>query len=381
MNAPPHPAAPPLPPPARPAALYVHVPFCMKRCAYCAFFVVEHALAPVREAYLRRLAVECAAAGPRAAPLRSIFLGGGTPTYLKPPQLAELLVTIRRSFPLAPDCEFTVEGNPETYSPERVRVLLDAGVNRFSIGVQSFDEARRRRLGRIGKVPWVPRAFEHLRAGGARNLNADLIYGVPGQTLAEWEDDLRRLLALAPDHVSTYSLSIEEGAPLAAAGAVEVDDETLVDMWRLAGDVLGAAGLPRYEVSNFARPDYECRHNLHCWRSGTYLGAGPAACWYDGQTRWSNPADLARWLAGEPPAADPLPPAARAVEALVIGLRTVAGWTAADFRAATGHEFAALRGPALAALAADGLLHYSPAAVRPTERGLLLADYVGRELL
>jgi oxygen-independent coproporphyrinogen-3 oxidase len=175
---------------------------------------------------------------------------------------------------------------------------------------------------------------------------------------------------------------VEPDTPLAAAGVEEADDDTAIAMWELAEHILhDQLGLRRYEISNFARPGHECRHNAEIWAGHAFLGAGPSACYFDGETRWTNPADLDSWLAGTPPEPDPLPPETRAVEILITGLRRVDGWSTAAFAATTGYDLMTLRGAALNELATDGLLTVDSHGVRPTRRGLLLANYIARELL
>ncbi len=326
-------------------SLYIHVPFCAAKCDYCAFYSRPNLPEEPRAAYLQRLGEEMAAKRALAGPLRSVFIGGGTPTFLPAGELAELLELLHRNFALAADCEFSIESNPETITAGKLEALLAGGVNRVSLGVQSFSARTRRTIGRTGALESVYRAVELLQARGFANYNCDMIYGVPGQSLVEWEADLRALLELQPAHVSTYALSIEPGTPLAARALEEVGADSVADMWGLAGAILGEAGLDRYEISNFARPGRECRHNLEVWYGRPFLAVGPAAHSFDGHSRWANPADLEAWLRGDPPVEDALEPEARAVEILITGLRTVNGWTRNQFRDATTFDFLEFRGP------------------------------------
>ncbi len=210
----------------------------------------------------------------------------------------------------------------------------------------------------------------------------DLIYAIPDQTMAAWENDLRRALDCGIVHVSTYALTSEEGTALARRGAKPVDDALSTDMWELAETVAAQYGLARYEVSNLARPGHACRHNLDIWHGATYLGCGPAAASFDGELRWTNPPDLKRWLdSAAPREEDALPAPARAAELLAFGLRTVSGWERASFGDCTGFDYLELRGDILRSLAAEGLLVLTPERVCPTRLGLLFADHVARELL
>ncbi len=360
-------------------SLYVHVPFCAGKCDYCAFYSEAGAAPGRRLAFLERLEAEFAAQAPRCGPLQTVFLGGGTPTWLPAAELARLLGAIRRNFKLAPTVEWTSEANPETLTDELAGLLAAGGVNRVSLGVQSFQPGLRRTLGRAGDAAAVERAVDSLRRRGLANLGLDLIYAIPGQTPTAWENDLCRAVGLGVQHLSTYALTIEEGSRLAKAGLGVEDDG--VDLWEIAETVLAAAGLRRYEVSNFARPGFACRHNLDIWHGATYLGCGPSAASFDGQLRWTNPATLDAWLAGQPPLLDELPADQRAAEILAFGMRTVDGWRQSQFQAATGFDLLELRGPQLVRLAELGLVKMTADGCRPTRRGLLFADTIAVELL
>jgi oxygen-independent coproporphyrinogen-3 oxidase len=358
--------------------LYVHVPFCAKRCDYCAFYTLAGAPPQLRAAYVARLCAEFAELAPRCGPLRSIYLGGGTPTHLSPDELRTLLGGLRTHFDFAPDIEFSMEANPLSLTPQKLEIMLEAGVNRVSLGVQSFSDATRKAIGRYGDVNKVPEALALLRTCGVRNFNCDLIYAAPGQTMADLDEDLALFRDLDPPHVSTYSLMIEPGTPLAQQEVREADGDLIADMWERINEGLG---LERYEISNLARPGHECRHNVVIWKGAPFAGAGPAACWFDGETRWANVADIAAWQDGTPPEADHLSPEDRAIEILITGLRTTAGWSVAEFAAATGFDYRDLRTPQLTELAADGVIELTDETVRPTLPGLLLHDHIGRSLL
>jgi oxygen-independent coproporphyrinogen-3 oxidase len=210
----------------------------------------------------------------------------------------------------------------------------------------------------------------------------DFIYAIPGQSLEDWRSDLCRAVAAGVQHISTYELTVEEDARLSGGKLPPVDEELSVAMWEEAAEATSPAGFRRYEVSNLAWPGYECRHNSEIWHGGTYLGVGPAASSFDGDVRRTNRADLEAWLNGAAPEEDRLPPAARAAEILALGLRTTKGWTREEFRSRTGFDYLELRGEVLTELAREGLLEvHGSDAIRPTARGLLFADRVGRCLL
>ncbi len=356
-------------------SLYLHVPFCAAKCDYCAFYS-EAGLAPAwRRRYLDRLREEFV----ETEPLASIFVGGGTPSLLEPAELDELLGLVQGNFRLQPGYEWTVECNPDSLTPARIEVLVRHGVNRVSLGVQSFLPTLRQTLGRRGELGDLGRTLACLRANGILRQNLDLIFAVPGQSVAAWREDLARACDLGIEHLSAYALTIEEGTRL--AGRLATEEEDFEAMWEATDEVLATYGLRRYEISNFARPGAECRHNLAIWYGGTYLGCGPAATSFDGTTRWTQPASLADWLAGVPPERDELPPRERACEILAFGFRTIAGWQWPAFEARTGFVAQDLRGPELAELVEQGLLEPRGDGLAPTRLGLLLNDSVLSALL
>lgn len=265
--------------------IYVHVPFCIRKCAYCDFYSVaagREAMAPFRELLVREMELFAREyPGEAAAPADSVYFGGGTPTALGAENLVMLLAAIRARFPLAGDAETTTEANPGAVSAADFAALRAGGFNRVSIGVQSFDPASLAILGRIHGVEEIRAAWRDARAAGIPSIGIDLIFGIPGQTGAAWAADLARAAALRPSHVSAYALAPEPGTPLhAAVGRGELrmpPDDAVAGMYEDARRILAAAGLRQYEISNFARPGAECRHNLKYWRREGYRGFGPSA--------------------------------------------------------------------------------------------------------
>jgi oxygen-independent coproporphyrinogen-3 oxidase len=362
-------------------SLYLHVPFCEAKCDYCAFYSVDDASPELRKAYAAGIDRDLRAALPLCGPMESVYVGGGTPSALPAAELDALLGLVRARLPLADGAECTVECNPNSLTTEKIDILALRGVNRVSLGVQSFDPRLRSVLGRRGSIEGLPDALASLREAGIRNVGLDLIYAIPGESAEDWDRDLEQALALTPGHVSTYELTVEPQTPLGRRAPPAAPEELAVEMWQTAGRVLGRAGIRRYEVSNLARPGSECRHNMDVWHGATYLGCGPAAAGFDGEVRRANPRSLSRWLAGAPPEEDRLPALKRAGELLGLGLRTVRGWGRDEFASRTGMDYAAIRADALQELAEQGFLEMDPASVRPTERGLLFADYVADRLL
>ena len=348
--------------------LYIHVPFCAGKCDYCAFYSEPVPDDRSVRLWLDRVLRQLDENAPLLRHAGTVYFGGGTPSLLPDDVLLRLFDAVRRVVPEA--VEVSIEANPFTVTPEKAAVLTSFA-NRVSLGVQSFDPGLRTAVGRRSHSgPGPEEAVGNLRAAGLRNLGLDLMYGLPGETPDLWRRDLERALELGPEHVSAYSVTPEPGTPFAArvAGLPE-DDEATETMWELAGEVLGASGLPRYEISNYARPGFESRHNSNVWHGQTYLGLGPAACSFDGADRWTQVSDLRRWLDGAPPEVDRIPRRSRLGEMLMMGLRTVRGWTREEFEAAAGCSWAEFDGP-LRELEDRGLVVLSTDAVAPTIRGL-----------
>jgi oxygen-independent coproporphyrinogen-3 oxidase len=373
--------------------LYLHVPFCVRKCGYCDFYSLpqpEGRAAPDAARYLAALEREMDALPAGFAP-ETIFFGGGTPTELAAEDLARLLASVARRVDLAGVLEWTCESNPGTLTSEKARLLRDAGVNRVSLGVQSFDERNLAFLGRIHSADEAAAGVRTLREAGFANVNLDLIFGIPGSPREALARDIARLADLGPEHASCYCLIFEEGTPLfgkRALGLVrEVDEEEELAQYELAREAFARAGFRQYEISNWARPGRECRHNLLYWGGGEYVGLGPSAHSHWGGARWGNVRSLALYcdalLEGRSPREfeERLEPEAKAREALVMGLRRTAGVERARFREESGFEIEALSGPAIARLAALGLLEASAERVRLTERGLFVSDAVFAELV
>ncbi len=312
---------------SEPFGVYVHVPFCSTRCDYCAFATWTdrpHLIGDYLDALALEIRREVDGGMPAAT---SVFVGGGTPTLVPPDGLAAVLRTI----PLAPGAEVTVECNPDDVSVAMFETYVGAGVNRVSIGVQSMVPHVLRVLGRTHDPANVERAVAAARAAGLATFNLDLIYGSVGESLDDWRVTLERALALEPPHVSAYALTVEPGTPLADDPARYPDDDGQADEYELADDVLTAAGLANYEVSNWARPGHECRHNLLYWRQQDYRGFGCAAHSHRAGRRWWNLRTPERYIDAvrrgdsTEAAAEVLDAATRRFEGLELSLRTTAG--------------------------------------------------------
>ncbi len=306
--------------------VYIHIPFCSRKCDYCSFFSVPSPDKKLIDAYLNRLEEDLAEAN-LSIPVKTIYLGGGTPSLLSCVQLERFYAMIKKYVPLLPSAEISMECNPETLDPEKGEIILNF-VNRLSIGVQSFNHKLRVKLGRHSKDSEIEAALSSLRGRQIKDFNIDLIYGIPGQSLKEWEQDLEIAAAHDISHISCYCLTIEEGTPLAQAFTGEnlVDDEITAEMWSLTGAFLESRKIRRYEISNYAKPGAECIHNMNVWYGQPYLGLGPSSTSFDGKDRWTQPASLEKWLTGQAPEMDIIDPEYRMAEIFIIGLRTVDGW-------------------------------------------------------
>jgi putative oxygen-independent coproporphyrinogen III oxidase len=356
------------------AGIYVHVPFCLTRCGYCDFnaYAGLDALRPRYVTALLREA-ELAAPGWDDEDVVSVFLGGGTPTTLDAADLKAVLVHLGDRFAVVPDAEVTIEANPDTVDAEKLAGLREGGFGRLSMGAQSFDRSVLASLERIHDPDSVRRAFAAAREAGYENVNLDLIYGAEGEGLDSWERTLLETIELAPEHVSAYALTIEPATPLGrrvASGASPAPDPDLqADMFAAACDVLREAGYRHYEVSNWAKPGYECRHNLGYWERRPYLGLGAGAHSYRQNRRWWNvrpPEEyLRRVEAGGLPIGgdETLDPTDAYLEEVFLRLRILEGIPASWVEPGRAEPFLQ-----------SGLLELDRDALVPTERGMLLLD-------
>jgi putative oxygen-independent coproporphyrinogen III oxidase len=348
--------------------VYLHVPFCLRRCDYCAFATWDDR-GHLIERYARGLAREvraAAAAGMR--PAASIFFGGGTPSLLDPVQVADVLAAV----PTAPGAEITVECNPDTLDRHRLAGYRDAGVTRISLGVQSMVPHVLAALGRTHDIDNVQRAADDIAAVGFESWSVDLIYGAAGETVDDWAHTLEAALALGPPHVSAYGLTVEAGTPLATTPDRHPDDDDQADKYLASEAAFAGAGLANYEVSNWARPGHESRHNRCYWSQGDYRGFGCAAHSHQAGRRWWNVRTPERYLslveAGETAeaASEQLDPEEQRVEGLQLTLRTRDGVPA---------EALPADDPSL-----DGLVERRGGRARLTVAGRLLANEVAMRL-
>ena len=366
-----------------PISAYIHVPFCAHRCGYCDFTLVARR-DDLIEPYLTALAQDLESLGePR--PVETLFFGGGTPTRLTPAQLDTLTKLTARWFLLGAGGEFSVEANPAALDEQRLAVLSNAGVNRISLGIQSFDDRTLTFLERDHRSAELPAVVNRIRTRFS-NFGIDLIFGVPGQTLESWRETLQRATDLGPTHISTYGLTFEKGTTFWSrrnrSEFAAAPEELERDMYAAAMDDLSAAGFVHYELSNFAQPGFECRHNQMYWRRGEYYGHGPGAVRLLKGRREMNHRSVSTWIhrlqTGISPIAEieELEPAAAAREGAILGLRRTSGIDRRQFLMQFGIELDLLCGDAIQQHLRQGLLEDFGTGVRLTREGRFLADSV-----
>jgi len=372
--------------------LYIHVPFCHTRCRYCAFHSQAlgksaSASSLVRQ-YVDILLLELALWGDRLGrqPVSTVFFGGGTPSILPASVIAALLARIRRYFKLEKGAEISLEGNPESllarnYLPD----LISAGINRLSVGIQSLHAPHLKMLGRIHSARDAIHAIMAARSAGVQNLSLDFIWGLPDQGVRQWLMMLKEILQLRPEHLSLYGLALEAGTPLEADyqhGRVELPPERDQSLMYLEGAaLLEAAGYIHYEISNFARMGFQCRHNLGYWEGAEYLGLGPSATSTLNGRRWTNPSVALEWAAavrsGAPDAdAETLSLQARVLELIMLRLRTARGLRVKAYRDLTGRDFLHEHKALIQALHERGLIRIRNGYLRFTRSGMLVSNSI-----
>ena len=365
------------------AGLYFHIPFCVHKCRYCSFNSIP---------YNRKLAGKYVSALLKEMNLRgeiepsSVYIGGGTPTVLPMESLRIVLEGVKEHFNPAAGTEITVEANPGTFGGIDFAALKALGVNRVSLGAQSFNPEELAALGRIHGPGEITRAVDALREAGIADVGLDLIHSLPGQGLRQWEKSLDEAIRLSPQHISLYDLSIEEGTEfytMNKAGLMTLPPEEMqVEMYLVAVNRLEEAGYERYEISNFARPGHECVHNLNYWSAGDFIGLGAGAHSRAGARASRNVCDVKEYIVrlkkGEDPceAAETLTDTEREREFIMLGLRKRGGFSIEDFRAGFGADFMDKYGPAAAKMADAGYVSAGPDGVRLTMKGVLASNRV-----
>ena len=370
---------PPLPPSSDPTALYVHIPFCHRECPYCAFYKHTPGATDIR-GFVQAVGKEAQLRLPTGFAPRTIYFGGGTPSMLSPRHLELLVEGLRRHVDTTHAVEWSFEANPATFTPAKAEQWRRLGITRVSLGAQSFEPHLLRLLGREHSPEQIADSVQLLRSVGIPQVNLDLMFCLPDQSEEHWRHTLQAAIDLAPDHISTYSLTLEPDTPYAAAYPAP-DEETEVRLYTLAHELLTAAGYRHYEISNYARTAaVRSLHNLSCWRGESYYGLGPGACGTIGHTRYTNAPNTAAYtaalLAGQlPPAAvEELTPEQRLMEQVALRLRMDEGLPTAMLPPGCAPTLHRLCEAGYATLSSGGSLILTP-------QGMLLADEIATALL
>ena len=374
--------------------LYLHVPFCLRKCPYCSFYSLA-GRTDLHQRYAQAISTQLRAFSEEYCdpqrPLTSVFFGGGTPTILPPETLSRLLAECLAQFSCADGAEISIEVNPATVNASELQVLRRAGFNRLSIGVQSLNDGELRQLGRPHSVADAVQTLQMARAAGFDNINLDLMYGLPGQDPQSWQASLDRAVELQPEHLSIYELTIEEGTPFAQQQeqgrfSLPAEDAVLL-MLEKTQQALKQAGFDRYEISNYAQPEGQCRHNINYWQNGEYIGLGAGAVAFFNGTRCTAIADADQFCERLEKGQDvwaekeQLDRAAAFRETVITGLRMTAGISLAELTDRFGMEAEIYYGETLHRLVRQGLLHIVQDRLQLTPQGMLLANTVMAELV
>ncbi|HEY3375567.1 MAG TPA: radical SAM family heme chaperone HemW [Candidatus Aquicultor sp.] len=379
-------------------AIYIHIPFCKQKCKYCDFNSFA-GFGAIHDTYIDALIREIETQAPLLAgnPVDTVFFGGGTPTLLKPEHISRITAALRSRFEIAGEAEISIEANPETITGDVLERLLNSGINRLSVGFQALDDELLQLIGRKHTAQQAVDAFYRARKAGFENINIDLISGLPGQTLAHWAVTLEQAASLEPEHLSCYSLTVEPRTPLEReiqCGLISVpDDDVQADMLLYTMDSLEESGFIHYEISNYAKPGKECRHNLVYWKYGDYLGLGAGAHSKIGNKRFRNIAEPNEYIqaVGSPVVQDHAALAATVSvveeqtelsstemmsETMFLGLRLLSGVDLGEFEDHFGISVRDVYGPQVDELVEKGLVGLSDNTLKLTKKGLLLGNEV-----
>ena len=380
----------------RPLELYLHIPFCVRKCEYCDF-LSGPASDLVRSGYVEQLRQEilCQSAYYQGYEAVTVFLGGGTPSLLKEGEIAALMDTVHRCFSVSPEAEITIEANPGTVTLEKLQTYRACGINRISIGLQSADDRELKALGRTHTYDDFLKTYQRVRQAGFANVNVDLMSALPGQTMASWKNTMKKTAMLKPEHISAYSLILEEGTPFYEKyhdhpEALPGEDEER-EMYYAAKAFLKEQGYERYEISNYARRGYACRHNVGYWTGREYLGLGLGASSYIQGCRFRNEPDLQKYsrIRMDGPEADeklhlemhPLTEKEQMEEFMFLGLRMMEGVSGSEFLERFGQNMWNVYGDVLKKLEANHLIVVESPRVRLSEFGIDISNYVLSEFL
>ena len=363
--------------------IYIHVPFCLSKCYYCDFCSRTRADEETKSLYVQRLCEEIEKTASAMGKIRpaadTVYFGGGTPTLLSSAQFEKILDTVDRSFGIENGAEITAETNPKTADREKLRNMRSVGINRLSIGMQSVHDSELRALGRIHTFADFQKTFSDARASGFDNISADLMYGIPLQTKKSFSESMEKLCKLSPEHVSSYSLTVEEGTPFyKRRDSLDLPDEDSVsDMYLMMVDKLREQGYEKYEISNFAHKTRESRHNLKYWRRENYLGFGPAAHSFYGDTRYAHSRDIEAYLRGESivESVEKITGDDAVDEYVMLAMRLSSGIDIQDFNSLFGVDFNEKYGKVFKRFAPE-YVHIDEKTCRFTDKGMLVSNYI-----
>ena len=369
--------------------LYIHVPFCIKKCNYCSFVSVPRDIRLISQfldALVAEMKIRTAALSSEERVVDSIYIGGGTPTCLSGESLAQMLARVRHYFDVTKEAEISVEANPGTVDQDALNLLKRSGYNRLSFGFQSCQQEHLKTLGRIHSYQEAVASFQAARSAGFDNINVDLIFGIPGQTLRQWQDCLQKIVSLGPEHISAYGLQIEEETPLykrVLEGTMEPCSEDLeAEMYQSLMDILTASGYVHYEISNFSLPGRFSRHNLRYWQNKSYLGLGPAAHSYLGRKRLANDSSLEGYLEKLATSSSPVSweeivtPESEMSETVFLGLRLAEGLDLEGFMKRFGKALDQVYPEQIKKLSGLGLVEKAGNRLRLTKQGMMLGNIV-----
>ena len=363
--------------------LYVHIPYCVRKCNYCDFCSLPTGSCGVDDAYVARLSEEIESYSARVTDsLDTVYFGGGTPSLLSPSQMAKIFDSIKKSFHVSDDAEITFEANPGTLTREKALAYHSLGFNRVSIGLQSIHEKEMKKLGRIHTYEEFISCYNMLRDVGFANVSVDLMYGIPHQTKESFRETLSSVVSLSPEHISAYGLIVEEGTPFYEEDGLPLptlDEEC--DMYELAGTVLSEAGYEHYEISNYARRGYESRHNSLYWHLGEYIGVGAAAHSFFGGERYFNTDNVAEYISGSERILTDSEDIDLAYEYAMLGLRLKEGFSLSDYEHRFGRSFTEGKEDILKRLERDGLITIIDGRIALTERGFYISNSILIEIL
>ncbi|MCD8239525.1 MAG: radical SAM family heme chaperone HemW [Clostridiales bacterium] len=357
--------------------IYIHIPFCKAKCGYCDF----NSFPPEGEdvkAYKNALIKEINESPYKGEKCRTVFIGGGTPSFIPPVYIGEILTAVFSCFPPEKDCEVTMEANPDSLSPEGLRAYLSYGVNRLSMGVQSFNNEHLKLLGRIHSAERAEAAFYEAREAGFKNINIDLMFFYPGQSIESWVKDLEKAVILNPEHISAYSLIIEENTKFFNLYKnYQTNEDEYRIMYRKAKKILGDAGYERYEISNFAKEGFLCRHNAAYWKRTDYLGFGLSAHSLYGKRRFWNGDDFKAYLKGEKAVGEEvLTQRDEISEFMFLGLRMSNGVLNSEFQGLFGLSLNQMFGDVIKKYENMGLLRFDGERLRLTDEGIDVSDTI-----